>query len=103
MAVENRVHDAFLTSMDNVVIPPVAMAVRSITVSSRREPSGMVQNPDQREFTVKTANTPLVPTTIRVDLNVDQDRNDDTRFVENFEDGDFSALRPNYDRIAHAH
>ena len=34
MAVENRVHDAILTAMDNVVILLVEMAVRSITESS---------------------------------------------------------------------
>ena len=39
----------------------------------------------------------------RSDLNIDQDRNDETRIVENFENGDFPALRPNYDGQAHAH
>ena len=29
----------------------------------------------------------------RMDLNVDQDRNDETRNVQNFENGDFLALR----------
>ena len=38
----------------------------------------------------------------RIVLNVNQDRNDDTRNVENFEDGDFPALRPNSHRRAHA-
>ena len=39
----------------------------------------------------------------RLDLNVDQGRNDETRNVESFEDGDFPALRPNYERRVHAH
>ena len=38
----------------------------------------------------------------RLDLNIDQDRNDETRNVENFKDGDYPALRPKYDRRAHA-
>ena len=33
--VENGMHDANLTAMDNVVFPRVEMAVRSITFSSR--------------------------------------------------------------------
>ena len=33
----------------------------------------------------------------RLDLNTNQDRNDETRNEENFEDGDFPVLRPNYD------
>ena len=36
------------------------------------------------------------------DLNIDQNRNDETRNVENFE-GDFPVLRPKYDRQVHTH
>ena len=36
----------------------------------------------------------------RLDLNADQERVDETRKVKHFEDGDFSALRPNYNRRA---
>ena len=39
----------------------------------------------------------------RLDLNINQDKNDETRNEENFEDGDFPALRPSYDRRAQAH
>ena len=38
-----------------------------------------------------------------IELHVDQDGKDETRKVEKFEDGDFPALRPNYDWRAHAH
>ena len=37
-AVEIRVHEAIWTAMDNIVIPRVEMAVRSITGSSERGP-----------------------------------------------------------------
>ena len=50
MSVENRVHDAMLTAMDNVVIPRIEMAVRSITESSGRGPNSTVRNSDQRDF-----------------------------------------------------
>ena len=39
----------------------------------------------------------------RVDLNIDQDRNDETRNLENFDDGDFPELKSSYDRQAYAH
>ena len=46
MTVKIRMHDANLTTMDNVVIPRVETAVRSITVSSGQRPSSVVQNPE---------------------------------------------------------
>ena len=103
MTVGNRMNDATLTAMNNVVIPRVEMTVRSIIESSGQGPSSVVQNPDRRDFTGNTENTPLMSASSRLDLNVDQDRNDDTRYVENFEDGEFPALKPCYDRRAHAH
>ena len=79
------------------------MAVRSITGSSGEGSSSMVQNPDRTDFTGNTQNTSLMSASSRLDLDVDQDRNDETRNVENFYDGDFPAIKPNYDRRAHTH
>ena len=42
MAVENRMHDASFTAMNNMVIPRVEMAVRSIIGSSGQGPSSLV-------------------------------------------------------------
>ena len=103
MTVENRMHDAILTAMNNGIIPRVEMAVRLITGSSGQGPSSVVQNPDRRYFTRNTESTTLMSASNRLDLNVDQYRIGETRNVENFEDGDFPALRTNYDRRAHAH
>ena len=101
--VENRMHDAIFSAMDNVVIPRVQMAVKSITGSSGKGPSSIVQNPNRRDFTRNTEKTPLISASSRLDLSVDQDRNVETHNVENFEDGDFPVLRPNYDRRTHTH
>ena len=60
MAIKNRVHDAILTAVDNVVIPRVEMAVRSFTKSSRQGPNRLVQNPDFKDFSGNTENTPLM-------------------------------------------
>ena len=103
MAVESRVPDEISTAMYNVVIPIAELAVRSVIESSGRGPNSMAQNPDQRDFSGNTENTPLMSALSRVDLNNDQDRNNKTRNVENFEDGDFPVLRPNHDRQAHTH
>ena len=100
---ENRRHDAILTTLNDVVIPRVEMAVRSITGSSRNGPNSIDQKPDRRDFTGNSENTPLRSTSSRLDLNIDQHIIDETRDIDNFEDGDFPATRLNYDRRAHAH
>ena len=81
MTVESRLHDAILTAMDSVVIPHFEMAVRSITESSGSGPSSVVQNPDRWDFGGNTENTRLMSASSRIDLKVDQDKNDDTRNV----------------------
>ena len=45
----------------------------------------------------------LMSASSRLDLNIEQERNVETRNVGNFEEGDFPVLRPIYDRRAHAH
>ena len=103
IAVENCMHDAILTALNNVVISRVEMAVRSITGSSGNGPNSIVQNPDQRDFTGNTENTPLRLASSRLDLNIEKDEIDETRDLDNSEDGDFPETRLNYDRRAHAH
>ena len=81
--------------MDNVVISLVERAVKSIIGSSGHGPSSVAQNPDWRDFTSKTENTPLVSASSRLVLKVDQNRNDETG---NDETSKMAAFR-----IAHAH
>ena len=46
VAIESRLHDAILTTMDNVIKPRVEMVVRSITnQSSGGGPSSVFQKP----------------------------------------------------------
>ena len=103
MTVENRIPDAIMTAIDKVVIPRVEMAVKSITGPTGHELKSEVQNPDRRDFLGNIRNTPLMSASIWLDLDNELDRNDETRNNEDFEEGDFPALRPNYDRRAHAH
>ena len=103
MTVENRMHDLILTTMDNVVTPRVAIAVISITESSGRGPCSVVQNPDRSDFAGNNENDPLMSASSRIDFNVEQDGNDETRNVGNFEDGEFPILKSNYGRRAYTH
>ena len=99
-------HDAILTAINYVVLPRVEMAVRSITGSSGNGPNStnsIVQHPDRRDFTRNTENTPLRSASSRLDLNIDQDIIDETRDIDNSEDGDFPATRLSYDQRAEAH
>ena len=66
-AIKNRVHDAILTAMDDVVIPRVKMAVRSIIGSSGRGWNSVVQNLDQRDCSGNMENTPLMTASSRTD------------------------------------
>ena len=84
--------------MEKVVILQFEMAVRSITGSSGKGPNSVVRNLDRRDFTGNTKVTPLLSSFGRLDLYFDQDRNDETRNIENFEDDEFPAKKLNYDR-----
>ena len=103
MTVEFCMHDAILTAIDIVVVPRVEMTVKSITGSTGRRPNIEVQICDRRDFLGIVWNTPLMSASSRLDLVNELGRNDETRNNEDFEDGDFPALRPNHYRRAHAH
>ena len=96
LTVENRMRDALLTAMDKKIIPRAERPVKSITGSSRHGPKSEVQNLDRKDLIGISGNTPLMSASSRLDLN----RTNETRIEEKFEDGDFPALRPSYDRRA---
>ena len=101
--VQNGMHDAILTAKDNVVIPGVEMAAKTITESTGLGTNSEVQDPDRRDFFANIRNTPLMSTSSRLGLDVELNRYDETHNNGDFEDGDFPALRPKYDRGAYAH
>ena len=96
-------HDAILTAINDVVIPRAEMVLKSITGSSRNGPNSILQNPDRINFTENTENIPLRLASSWLDLNIDQDKIDETSDIDNSEDGDFPAKRLIYERKAHAH
>ena len=94
VAVENYMHDAIWTAMNDVFIPQVEMAVRSVTGSSVNGSNSIIQNFDQKDFTRKTWNTPLRLASSRLDLKNDQNVTDETRDIDISVDGDNRATKP---------
>ena len=92
MTVQNRLHDAILAAIDDVVIPRVEMAVKSITGSTGHGTNGEVQNPVRRDFIGNFRNTPLTSASSLLDLDKELNRNDETRNDVDFEHGNFPAL-----------
>ena len=97
LTVENRMHDAILTGMDTLLIPRTETAVRSITGLTEHGSIRDVQIPDRKDF-LRNAGTPLMSAYSRPHLNTNQNRNDETRNKEGFEEGDFSVLTPSFHR-----
>ena len=67
MIVENRMRDAFLTAIDDAVIPRDEMAVKSITGSTGHWTNCEVQNPGRRYFLGNIRKTPLMSASTQAD------------------------------------
>ena len=53
----------------------------------------MARNFDQKGLTGNTENTPLLSASSWADLNIDQDGNNETCNVQDFKDGNFTAIQ----------
>ena len=100
---KNRMPDLILTAIDEMVISLNEMALRLITGSSGHSPNSVVQNPNWRDLAGNTENNPLMSASSRLDLNVDQNRIEESPSVENFKDGGFPALKHDFDWRTHTH
>ena len=83
-ATESRVHGTIFTAMNSVVMSRVEMAMRSISGSSGHGPSSVVETPD-KSFSGDLEDTPLLTASILTDLNINNNRKDETRNSENVE------------------
>ena len=97
MTVENRMHDAILTTIDNVVIPRVEMAVEPITRLAGHRTGIEIQNLERRDFVRNIRNTLLISASSQLDLDNELNRIEETREDVGFGDSDFPALKSNYD------
>ena len=73
------------------------IALRSITGSSERGRNYEIQNPDPRDFSGNKENIPVMTAFLRTDLNINQERNNETCIGRIFENGVFPALKSIYD------
>ena len=89
--VKNCMQDATLTTVDSVIIPRVELAVRSIIGSLGHGPDSTVQNRNKRDFIGSTKIPTFKSPSSPLDLNINQDRTDETHDIERFKDSDFPA------------
>ena len=99
--VEDRIQNAILTAIDNIVTPKIELAIRSINASSGRDVTSVFANSERRE---------------RVGINAsfeNASRNNDTLDVSNVKDetrhnfpdqvSEFSIPETRFDRQPHTH
>ena len=103
LTVENHMHDAIWTTMNKMIIPRTAIALKSITGSSTIGPNIEGLYPHQRDFLGDAGNIPPMSASSRLDVNKNQDKNAETRKVEDYEGGEFPAIRSSHDQRALAH
>ena len=98
---EDRIHNAILTAIENIVAPKIELAIRSIFASSGRDATSVSANSKRRE---------------RVGINAsfeNASENDDTLDVSNLNDetrhnipdevSELSVPETHFDRQAHTH
>ena len=85
-----RVYDAILAEMHSLVILRVELVLKSINVSSERDPGSAVLNRDQRDFS-ENADGFLITASCRLDSNTDLNRIDETRGNITVEANDYSG------------
>ena len=93
-AVRIRVQDAIWTVMNNVVMPRVEMAVIWMTGLSGQRPNSTALL-TREIFQVAWK---ILRSIRHLDLNINNTRNDETRISKILEDGNFEAIKLNYDR-----
>ena len=99
--VENRIQNAILTAIDNIVAPKIELAIKSINASSGRDASSVSANSERREHVgINTSfeNASGNNNTLGVS-NV----NDETRHNIKDEVSELSVPETHFDRQAHTH
>ena len=102
ISVETGVQVAVLTAIENLVIPRMELAVKSVNVPSERSVDGNVLEPDKKDNLGNTAG--LRMTTSRgINSLTDINRIDETRGNITVEEGDLLSNEKNIDRQTYAH
>ena len=99
--VEDRIQNAFLTAIDNIIAPKIQLAIRSINASSGRDATSVSANSERREhvgINVSFGNASRNNDTLDVS-NV----NDETRHNIADEVSGLSVPETHFDRQPHTH
>ena len=99
--VEDRIHNAILTAIDNIVAPKIELAIRSINASSGRDVTSVAANSEHGERLEINASLENASGNNNI-LHV-SNVNDETRHNIPDEVSELSVPETHFDRQAHTH
>ena len=99
--VEDRIQNAILTAIDNIVAPKIELAIRSISASSGRDVTSVSVNSERREHA--RINASFENASGNNDTQVISKVNDETRHSITEEVSELSVPETHFDRQPHTH
>ena len=99
--VEDRIQNAILTAIENIVAPKIELAIRSINASSGRDATSVSTNSERRER--GGINASFENTSKNNDTLEASNVNDETRRNNPYEVSELSVPETHFDRQAHTH
>ena len=99
--VEDRIQNAILTAIDNIVAPKIELAIRSISASSGRDVTSVYVNSERREHA--GINASFENASGNNDTQVISKVNDETRHSITEEVSELSVPETHFDRQPHTH
>ena len=99
--VEDRIQNAILTAIENIVAPKIELAIRSINASSGRDATSVSANSERRERV--GINASLENASKNNDTLDVSNVNDETRHNNPDEVSELSVPETHFDRQAHTH
>ena len=99
--VEDRIQNAILTTIDNIVAPKIELAIRSISASSGRDVTSVSVNSERREHA--GINASFENASGNNDTQVISKVNDETRHSITEEVSELSVPETHFDRQPHTH
>ena len=100
--VESRVQDAVLTGIENLAIPRMELAMRSVNAPWGRSVDGNVLEPDPKDFLGNIEGLQMT-TSSRINSHTDLSRIDEIRGNITVEEGDLLVNEMNIDRQKYTH
>ena len=91
-----------MTAIENLVIPMLELAMKSVNASSGHRVGSVVLDPDQRDFSRSIGSLQMIASS-RINSHTDLNRIDETRGNFTVEGGELLVNEKNIDRQTHAH